>query len=422
MKTMLLVVCVMCVCPWAALAGQVASGEEAAATWEALPRMPRARGEAVITGMGVDSGGTLWVMTNTAPNIWSEPIRKLFWWDGTKWEAAKDADEAEGEFFHSLFGGGKRGLYAVHWRRGPDGEKAGPARICELVGGKVRLVTEFAQKPWLEAPVVIGAALPPSGLYVANDGRLFAYGDSFLEAYLDGKWRHLAHLREGVVVSFVEQGKLVHVVYDKFLCTVSPDGTAVTRGLQGLASDELGSAERAVLWGDDKLLVLTPPRPEPVNLRAYELESGKPIDLKDVQTALKRKVVIDAFGVPDGSVWLCAVDAIFGRILVVSEDNAGSLRVLSPDGDLFELEELRTVNWRSKWSRFCPGSILSASDGTFWLAAVGGELIAYKDGAFTRHGRDDGLPDPIHFLAEASDGTIYAASNEAVWVFSSQTD
>jgi len=409
MTRLRLLVCVL----WAWLSLTAAAWVDAAdPTWRALPDLPRSDG--AITGMGVDSGGTLWVMTNTAPEDLSWPTRELFWWDGTKWQEPKNADEVEGDFFYCLYGGGKRGLYAVYWSKERAAVRDDPAKLCKLVEGEVKLVMEYTHASWLDPRVTYEGAFPSAGLHVARDGRLFTYGEGFLEIYLEGRWKLLARPKQPTSVSFVEQGDLIHIVYDKFLCTVSPDGMAVTRELDGLTDDGLGCAENAVLWGDDALLVVSPARPQPVNLHAYEIETGKPIDIEDVKTALEGKVVIDAMSAPDGSVWLCAVDAIFRTFLVVSVDNAGSLRVLSTDGDVFELDELSAVNWWIKRTRWYPSSTLTASDGTFWLAPTEGGLLACKDGAFTRYGIDDLSAERINFLAEGKDGTIYAAATSKV--------
>jgi outer membrane protein assembly factor BamB len=189
----------------------------------------------------------------------------------------------------------------------------------------------------------------------------------------------------------------------------------------------MSCAEHAVLWGDDGLLVMSPARPAPLNLHAYEIGTGKPIDLDEVKTALKDKVIVDAVRRADGSAWILPVDAIFGGLLVMSTDNAGSLRVLTPDGDVFELDELRTVAWWYKRSRSYPSSTLTASDGTFWLAPYNGGVLACKDSAFIRYrveaddvddnllGSDPPKADPVNFLAEGKDGTIYAASSSKVF-------
>ncbi len=424
MRTTLIFTSLMCVCCCLALAG---GAEETAATWQVLPRLPRARGEAVITGMGVDSGGTLWVMTNTAPHVWSEPVRKLFWWDGAKWHEPKNADEVKGDFFYCLFGGGARGFYGVYWNEGRGAKKGDPATICKLVEGEVQPVTEYAHASWLDPRTVYAGAFPSAGLYVAGDGRLFAYGKGFLDVYHDGEWKRLAEPKQPRSVTFLEREDVVYVVYDDIALTVAPHSSIVPRQfqLEGLSDNEMGCAEHAVLWGDDRLLVVTWPRPEPVNIQAYELATGELVDIEDVKQALKGKVIDDAVRAPDGSAWILPADAIFiGQRLVVL-DNAGALRVLTREGDLFELEELSTVSWMMKRSRSYPTSTLTASDGTFWLAPNNGGLVAVLAGVVEFHAlpespdnADDEPPATPHagvnFLAEAPDGTIYAASADAV--------
>jgi hypothetical protein len=152
-----------------------------------------------------------------------------------------------------------------------------------------------------------------------------------------------------------------------------------------------------------------------VNLHAYKIETGKPIDIEDVKMALEGKVVIDAVRAPDGSAWICPVDAIFGRFLVLPGDSAGSLRVLTTDGDVFELDELSAVSWWIKRTRSYPGSALTASEGTFWIAPNNSGVLACKDSTFICYAADAGLAEQINFLGEGADGTIYAASSRVVY-------
>jgi ligand-binding sensor domain-containing protein len=57
-------------------------------------------------------------------------------------------------------------------------------------------------------------------------------------------------------------------------------------------------------------------------------------------------------------------------------------------------------------------SLVESSDGSLWIAIVGGGLARYKDGAFTSYGIANGLPDDsVWDVNEAPDGSLLIATD-----------
>ena len=149
------------------------------------------------------------------------------------------------------------------------------------------------------------------------------------------------------------------------------------------------------------------PGDDAVKLMVWDSACGEQ-DLRDqVRVPFADSAVLDLFRTPDGSAWVITSDSATGVY---------EFHRIAPDATVTRVARSDRFGW-SRW-RLAehPKAVLSASDGTIWLAMPTGGVARIAGGHVRVYGWRDGLPFAVRRLFEGRRGTIHAGAPTGIHV------
>jgi len=354
----------------------------AAGAWRQLEPVPTEYPYGVYDFV-VDTSGTPWAAVGDL----------MWWWDGREWNQATDGETpyTSGQCTGRLLGDSRRGAYMS---QKPQHECEGT--LLKLEAGKAHPVGTFRVDSYHVSP----------GIYVSRAGEVFNFGKRFLAVLRDGRWQsvetEMGSTREQLrIVDFGPEGPVVFVPQTVLKAAVW-DGKAFHTevALPEFEVDSPGNV-RMARWGQDRILFwrhksrllgaveVAGNRFEPVDTATLADQLGDPESIYGVATA------------PDGSLWVRV-----GR----RELSDPNLVRIAPDG-MVARHRARSVMWGTHPTHCYERSTLHARDGTFWFGILKGGIGSIRDGKIHAHDWRDGvLAADVRYIAEAPEGTVYAAA------------
>lgn len=335
----------------------------------------------------VDTSGTPWA---AAGNL-------VWWWDGRKWNQATDGKTpyASGQCTGRLYGDSRRGAYMS--QKAQDQCKGA---LFRLEAGKAHPVGCFRVDPY---------HVPP-GIYVSRAGEVFNFGKRFLAVLKSGRWQsvdtEMNSSREQVrIVDLGPEGPVVFVP-QRVLKAAIWDGkkfhTEVP--LPKFKIDSPGNV-RMARWGKDRILFW---RKKSRLLGAAKVAGSRfePVDTAVLTDQLGNpKWTYNASTAPDRSLWV--------RVGFHKKSDPKAVRNLiriAPEGKVTQYAA-PFIRWGTSPDYYYEQSALHARDGTFWFGIRKGGIGSVRDGKVLIHDWREGvLATDVLFVAEAPDGTVYAAS------------
>lgn len=331
----------------------------------------------------VDSSGTPWAAVGNL--VW--------WWDGQKWNQATDGRTpySSGQCTGRLYGDSQRGAYLSQ-----KAQHECEGTLFRLEAGKSHPVGTFRVDRYHVSP----------GIYISRAGNVFNFGERFLAVLNNGRWQsvevEMGSSREQVrMVDLGPEGPVVFVPQRATKAGIYDGETFHTDvPLPEFNVDSPGNV-RMTRWGKDRVLFwrfksrllgaaeMAGNRFEPVDTAALEDQLGNPERIYGVTTA------------PDGSLW-----ARVGR-RKLSEPN---LVRIAPDGKVTR-HKAQSIMWGTDPAHCYQESALHARGGTFWFGILKGGIGSVRDEKVHAHDWRDGvLAADVRYIAEAPDGTVYAAA------------
>lgn len=346
--------------------------------WEEL-KLP-GTGQGHVSDVGMEAGGVLWMMGGNG----------LHYWDGEHFREPGDKSLRSGYYLAMLVGGGNRGLYATQ-----RGDKEHQGKIYELIDGSVKYVTDFYYEVGHEYP----------GVYVSKSGKLFNWGNRFVATYVNNEWKRIEASLDLKHVIVLDTGAGVYFYHNGKLYSVDDEGRFGHKEIES-SLETLPGRERmhGCLWGNDRMFLV---QYGSKDIGAYDLNSGKAIDMGSIKARVAGRNLYDCFSAADGSVWLLASDPelrsyVFFRI--------------GPDGAVERVSDTARLNWDNTRCWQFRESVLNASDGSIWFATPRLGLGRYHEGTLKMFGWKEGLTlRDCRFVFEDENGIIFAASSHSIY-------
>jgi hypothetical protein len=341
-------------------------GRPAAATTCEFIDIPRA-GEPWLQRIAADEDGGVWLISNA----------RLFGWTGEEFREAMPGAVGFGDFV----GGRDRGLYAT--QRGRTARE-----------GLLHSLRNEVAKPVCTYYVDGGTRRPT--VYVSRTGRLLNWGNRYLAVRRDGTWKRVeASLsRDGTQVFDV--GDEVYVYHDNTLYCVDADGGLHERDCpQWEPGGQRPGPVVGALWGGRRALLFAYGGQK---LFAFDLPTGRVIDLAGVGVGCGAKRFYDAFALRNGDVWvLGAAERIPGYVFFR----------LTPEGVMTRVPATHRIPWENHRIRQTPTSVLEMSTGEIAFGLQRHGLVVYRDDAASLWGWEHGFTQNICCLCEDASGAIW---------------
>lgn len=351
-----------------------------------------------IRHLAADGTGRLWISTN----------REVAVWNGERFEAQVDPPAGEVPFFFPTRDGGFWGVAAGQPRRAREGAWVWKAENVRDLTGYHRLSLD-------------GFEDRHGGVWVRHDG------GGLVHVGADGALRRITAAdglpgdavkaciedREGNVWAAVDRGGLVRVREAAFRVLSADDGLAV-KAVGTVAEDETGTLWFGTHGGglhrlrDGALVRFAVPAASSRNFVFSLFPDGHgglwlSGDREDLLTFDGRAIRRPPWGVHAiksmlvdraGRVWLGTKN---GLACLVDGDLRGGIQYFGPDQG-FEPEDVR--------------AFAEAADGTVWMGTGGGNIYAFKDGAFTKFRPEGTRPgEGIWALQVDAEGLVWAGTS-----------
>ena len=346
-----------------------------------------------IDRLALTPDGTPWAVVEMPGAERGYSLFRLRYWDGREWKApVPDVGTLGSVFSASFFGGSDRDVWLALM---PDRRLEGEGRLLKLGKGRIEAADTFRKvSPGRD-----------SEIYVARDGRVFNWGESFLACRLtNGVWmraeaslplNHRAVLpvvweRDGAVCFFVSP----------MLYRVGPDGNVSGLLVPGTpAGDRNAYAHR---WGADRIVVW-PGGLEQEKVSAFDVETLQKVPWPAELTESKVWGAT-AFSTRDGTLWLSGVDGPPAPTVLL---RPGALRPVV----------WKNVPFPGARTRIGGGAtVCECTDGTVASGADGLLLIA-PDGQTKRLGWEYGLSGPCWDLQEDREKRLWLVSEGRAVIF-----
>ena len=336
--------------------------------------------------------GTPWVLVETPRVEQNYSAFRLLCWDGQALRAPVPEVRLVGAVYSaSFFGGSDRDAWLAFM---PDRALSGQGRLLKLGKGTIEASDSFRK----------ASAGRDSEIYVARDGRVFNWGESFLACrQTNGVWTRaeaaLPLNHQAVLPAIVEREGEICFFVSPMLYRVGPDGSVSGQRVPGApAGDRNAYAHR---WGSNRIAVWPGGFGQPVN--AFDIATLQRVTWPAELTEL-RVWGATAFSTRDGTLWLSRI-----------EDQAPSTVLLRPD-------VLRPVVWRDvpfPAARVGPGggaTVFECADGTVASGLEGLMLIA-PDGKTKRLGWEYGLNGSSSDLQEDREKRLWFVNDGRAVIF-----
>jgi hypothetical protein len=352
--------------------------DESVGGWEKLSFSPSEQQR--VSAIGMESGGILWLIINNS----------ICYWEGKQLRTAK-SELTSGRYLKML-GGLDRGLYVAQ-----AGREEYKGKLYRLTDGQVVYVTDFYHEARRESP----------GLYISKSGRLFNWGSRFLAVYFQDQWKRIEAPLSLWNTLIFDTGEKVYFYYNQNLYSVDNNGNFDNCKIDAPIKSIFGQKRiHGALWGRDKMVILDYGSKR---IYAYDLNTAKSIDAKNINSYLGKRHVYDIFRAADGSVWVLVSDLEFQGYFFLK---------VTPQGDITPVKETFQLGWDNTRCWQFPNSVLNASDGSIWFATPRLGMARYKDGKVQVYGWKQGVSfGNCRFLLEGLKGDIYALSSKGVYTF-----
>ena len=353
--------------------------DESAGRWEKLPFSPSEQQR--VSAIGMEPGGILWLIINNS----------ICYWDGKQLQPVK-SELTLSRCLTSLYGGLDRGLYAAQ-----DSLEEHKGELYRLTDGQAVYVTDFYREVSRESP----------RLYISKSGRLINWGSRFLAVYIQDQWKRIEAPLSLWNTLIFDTGEKVYFYYNQNLYSVDNNGKFDKRQIDAPIKSIHGQKRiHGALWGQDKMVILdyTSKR-----IYAYDLNTAKSIDVKNINSYLGKRYVYDIFRAADGSVWLLVNDLKFQGYFFLK---------VTPESNITPVKETAQFGWDNTRCWQFPNSVLNTSDGSIWFATPRNGMAKYKDGKVQVYGWKQGVSfGNCRFLLEGLEGDVYALSSKGVYTF-----
>ena len=332
--------------------------------WLSLPKTC----QATTTRLAVGHDGTPWIMSRS----------KLLFWDGKQFREPVAGPPSTVAWVEHFFGAADRGLYAVQRIK-----KHNQSVLYRLDDAAATEVTTVYQEN------------PHCGIYISRSGTLFNWGTRFLARFDGNDWDRIEARLALEKVKIFDTGKTVYFYYDNELYGADSSGRLKQYKCPRWTPSRPGQNHIiGKLWAGHKALLLNYGHP---GLFAFDLATGKEIDLSKINTLNKDVHFYDAFSRDNGEVW----------ILGHSNKVRGyAFYCLSADGRLTEVHGSRGLHWDNSRCRQYPKSILQTAEGTVFGLAENG-IAWLHNGKLTQWGWRYGFPTGVDTLHKDRYGNIW---------------
>lgn len=336
--------------------------------------------------------GTPWVVFKTPSDMPGYSLLRLRYWDGQAWKAPEPEINATGMTYSaSFFGGSDRDAWLALM---PDPQGSGQGTLLKLGEGRIEATDTFHK--WSPAR--------DSEIYVARDGRVFNWGESFLACrQTNGVWsRFEAALplnHHAVPAVMHEHEGNVWFFASPMLYRVGPDGKMSEWRIPSLpAGDRNTYAHR---WGNNRIVVW--PGDHRKSTTAFDIGTLQavvwPPQLKKLNVWGK-----SAFSTRDGTLWLSR-----------SDGQAASTVLLRPD--TLQPVEWTNVPFPNRRTRLEGGvAAIECTDGTV-VSGTDALVMIGAEGKTRRIGWESGLSGPSSDLQEDRNKRLWFINGARVAVF-----
>ncbi len=345
--------------------------------WERVPAAPGRSNP--ITKIATDEDGVLWLHGGTGFYSYhadSTSFRKVMQPSGSGYQTQVHA-------------GGKRGLFLTS---SSDVDQVG--KLYRLRHGQAHYVSDYHY--------FSGAYYP--GLYVSRDGRVFNWGEDFVAVRIAGQWRRhdavVADRRALDDAVIFDTGQNVYFYYQSKIVALDAEGNLSIQE----TNLELQPPVHGVLWGHDRAMLVG----QYGALRCVQLSTGESLDLPETISRL-----------PENTRWSVFSDANESTFLYGGNpsENRRHLFRLVDDGTATLLDPLAAIVDPKHHAQH-PRSILTASDGSLWIARSTQGIARWVDNQLVTFGAEQGVNlDGCRYLLEDRRGTIYAAAYHGLYRF-----
>jgi hypothetical protein len=357
--------------------------------WRVIPdpTNPTANNAGYITDMAIEKGGTPWIMDSNG----------VSYWDGKEFRHPSGDKLVSGTYGDKLLGGGDRDLYAL--QRGNDMRSG---KVYRLSDGAATYITDYYRENDQVYP----------GFYVSKSGKLYNWGYKFLAVYSDGKWKRMETTLGGALI--FDTGDVVYFYMNGILCSADKNDnlTQCDVEIPFKVDPNRYLGDHGAIWGRGTALIFNSGS---FNLCTFDLKSGKVIPIPvHVKQQLENKEFCDVFPAIDGSVWILIYDRTVYKYRYYQ---------LKRNGEIYNITETENLALESNRTGQHPKSVVSASDGSIWLAQTMGGIARWKGGQMTSLGWKEGMPlAGISWMFEGRDGKIWAATNQEICLIDPKTD
>lgn len=336
--------------------------------------------------------GTPWVLVETPRVRQNYSAFRLMYWDGHTLKSPLPEVQTIGAVCSaSFFGGSERNAWLALM---PDPKSEGQGRLLKLGKGRIEASDTFRR----------GSSGRDSEIYVARDGRVFNWGESFLACrQTNGVWTRaeaaLPFNHRAVLPVIQERGEEVCFFVSPMLYNVAPDGSVSGQQVPKTPAGDRNAY--AYLWEPNRIAVWSNQKPVIVFDTTTLQQITCPPELAKLNVW-----GAETFSTRDGTLWLCQNHP----------DGRPASTVLLRPG-LLQPTVWKDVPFPPTRVAIGGGlTVLECSDGTVASGQEGLVLIS-PEGETKRLGWEYGLSGPSTDLLEDSEGRLWFVNNGRVVIF-----
>lgn len=314
-------------------------------------------------------GDTVWAMANNS----------VFYWDGDHWERPDGPSLRGGGYLSNLIGGGDRPLYCSQ-----PGADQGIGHLYRLSDGRAARVADFHYDRSTAQPI----------FHVAKSGTVLHRLRQQIRILHEGVWTNV-ETPDGLSTVFEHDDSL-------FVCYPTArnilhfrNGTVVENVEMEIQPPAARQMLRLFQWGDSRVLAFQRGQP---SVQCFELESGRSVDVVQLDNQLSDVSIDSGFTTRDGSVWLLGQPR---------RKRHRELYRISTDGAMDVAVSLEGTPYDDLGLRRTPRRFLESDDGTLWFG-LPNAIVRFKDVKFQSFPLTTGFNLANCELLEDRAGTIYA--------------
>lgn len=362
------------------------SGESFAEShWTRLPPVSKRTGG--VSDIAIDESSVLWGMVGGS----------FCFWDGSRFQRLQNPPF--GAYGASFYGGSDRGLYVVQAGPRPRRGLYQGLPDCGIVYRLSReQVTRITDCKW-------GNSRDFPGFYVAKDGWFLNWTGKCVRVFDRQQWHETTLDPNNASPIVLDAGGTVHLYCNGTLYSSDISGNIERRVLH--PPDRQPQAA-AALWSIDRAIFIHRYAP---SIRAYNLSTGDPVPVNDINASISQYSLMDLCSAPDGSVW----------ILASTNGQNGYFLCIHPDGSVNVIRGLAGLprNIFNMNTGYMP-SILFEDNGSAWICFPQSGVIHYTNGQMKQFDyRQGDSPSDCRRFVRGSDDSVYAVSDWWLYTYRS---